>query len=53
MDYVVKPVLVIPPVLICGKYLNEDNKFGYLKISDVEFTPRKDKVVRYEDDDSF
>ena len=35
------------------KYLNEDNKFGYLKISDVEFTPRKDKVVRYEDDDSF
>ena len=25
MDYVVKPVLVIPPVLICGKYLNEDN----------------------------
>ena len=33
------------------KYVGEDNKFGYLKLDDVVFTPSKDKVTREEVDD--
>ncbi|MBR6072252.1 MAG: stage 0 sporulation protein [Acholeplasmatales bacterium] len=33
------------------KYVGEDNKFGYLKLDDVTFTPSKDKVSREEVDD--
>lgn len=33
------------------KYVNEDNKFGYLKLDDVQFTPSKDKITREEVDD--
>jgi len=35
------------------KYVNEDNKFGYLKLEDVKFTPSKDKkkIIEEEDND--
>ena len=33
------------------KYVGEENKFGYLKLDDVVFTPSKDKVTREEVDD--
>ncbi len=33
------------------KYSGEENKFGYLKLDDVVFTPSKDKVSREEVDD--
>ncbi len=33
------------------KYVGEENKFGYLKLDDVKFTPSKDKVTREEVDD--
>jgi len=33
------------------KYTGEENKFGYLKLDDVVFTPSKDKVTREEVDD--
>ena len=32
------------------KYLGEDNKFGYLKLEDVEFTKSMDKVKEQEED---
>ena len=33
------------------KYVGEDNKFGYLKLDDVQFTPSMNKVSREEVDD--
>ena len=33
------------------KYVGEENKFGYLKLDDVKFTPSKDKVTREEVDE--
>ena len=33
------------------KYVGEENKFGYLKLDDVVFTPSKDKVTREEVED--
>lgn len=34
------------------KYINEDNKFGYLKLDDVKFTPSKDKKKNIEEEDN-
>ena len=39
------------------KYVDEDNKFGYLKLDDVKFTPSKDKkkhieIEEFDDADS-
>ena len=34
------------------KYINEDNKFGYLKLDDVKFTPSKDKKKKIEEEDN-
>ena len=33
------------------KYVGEENKFGYLKLDDVDFVPSKDKVTREEVED--
>ena len=34
------------------KYVNEDNKFGYLKLEDVKFTPSMDKKKKIEEEDN-
>ena len=33
------------------KYIDEDNKFGYFKFEDVEFTPSKEKKKKIKEEE--